>query len=93
MEKIPQNPEEFLQAMQDLVPTVTPTKTGYEIRTKILELAQTQAFQPMMFKAGQYSATTKWEADEIVTSFDVPDAEAVLKIATQFLDFVNNKNA
>lgn len=54
---------------------------GYEIRAKILELAQAQAFQPFM--------TNPELIGQGRVSF--PDAEAVLAIAVKFNSFVSGK--
>lgn len=96
MEKIPTTPEEFLQAMQDVMPKITPTKTGYEIRTKILDMAQTQAvndyhIQIQAFENGLQLQGEKDEDGNFVQTLTVPSAEQVLKIANTFLEFVNKK--
>lgn len=87
----PTNPAEFIKYMQEHMPKVDRTQNGYEIRTKLLELAQTQAFQPVMAKFGAYQFESKWEADEAIMSFSFPDADEVLEIAEKFNDFVSGK--
>jgi hypothetical protein len=81
--------EDFVAASIAALPKVTPTPTGYELRMRMLELAQTQAFEPINMKMGKYSAETNWEADEIVAKFTYPGADEVMKIAEQFNDFVS----
>lgn len=62
---------------------------GYEIRLKLLELAQTQAFQPVMARAGMMSGAglSTWETEQIT----FPSDEEVLAIANKFYSFVSNK--
>ena len=80
---------DFVKAFQDAMPKVTPTPTGYELRMRMLELAQNQAFEPINMKMGKYTANAQWEADQIVAKFTYPGADEVMKIAEQFNDFVS----
>lgn len=93
MDKYPQNPLDFIKYMQEHMPRATPTKSGYEIRTKVLEMAQTQAFNDYHFKVGQVEAKGKSEGADYVHTVEYPGAEKVLEIADQFLAFVNNKDS
>jgi len=91
MNELPKTPDEFFKMMQDHMPKIQPTQNGYEIRAKILELAQTQAMQPIMLKFGAYKFESQWEADEFVSKVEFPNADEVLKIAGKFNDFVSGK--
>lgn len=93
------------QAFAEMVKTMTPlkaempkmpkmsfNKNGYEIRTKVLEMAQNQLWQDYHAQLGAYEASVKKEGDEVVTTVtmpDVPGAEAVLEAAEKFYNFVN----
>lgn len=96
MEKIPQNPTEFLQAMQDMMPKIIPTKTGYEIRTDVLAMAQSQAVNDYHFRAQaiEHGLEVKGERTEdgtYVQTVTFPTPDVVLEIANKFLEFVNKK--
>ena len=74
------------------MPTVKPNKNGYEIRTKVLEFAQNNAWQDYYAKWGQFETSVKKEHDEIVTKVEmptVPGADAVLDTAQKFYEFVS----
>jgi len=86
--------EQFTEAFKNGMPQVKPNKNGYEIRTKILELAQTQVWQDYHSKWGQFETSVTKEDGEIVTTVkmpEVPGADAVLDAAKKFYDFVNQK--
>lgn len=97
MTDYPKNMMEMMKAMTEMMadstPQVTPTANGYEIRTKILELAQTQAFQPVSARLGMYTVENNREADQILTKVTYPGADEVLKIAEQFNDFISSKSS
>ena len=84
------NPYE--EMMKNLFPftQVTPKASGYEIRTKILELAQTQAFHEFTLKSNALEISSKVEDGEVVQNVSFPNAEQVLNIAKSFNDFVSN---
>ena len=74
------------------MPQVKPNKNGYEIRTKVLEFAQNNAWQDYYAKWGQFETSVKKEHDEIVTKIEmptVPGAEDVLQTAEKFYNFVS----
>ena len=74
------------------MPQVKPNKNGYEIRTKVLEFAQNQAWQDYHAKLGQFETTVAKEGDEVVTTVtmpQVPGSEQVLEAAEQFYQFVS----
>ena len=84
--------EQFADMMKAAMPQVKPNKNGYEIRTKVLEMAQNQMWQDYHTKWGQFETTMKKEGDEVVTTVampEVPGADAVLEAAEKFYGFVN----
>jgi len=85
--------EQFAEAMKSAMPQVRANKNGYELRTKVLEFAQNQAWQDYHAKLGAWETSVKKEGDEIVTSVtmpEVPGADAVLETANKFYEFVSN---
>ena len=87
------NFEQFADMMKNAMPTVKTNKNGYELRTKVLEFAQNQAWQDYHAKLGAWETSVKKEGDEIVTSVtmpEVPGADAVLETASKFYEFVSN---
>ena len=94
-------PEEFADTftkmstqMSTQMPTIKPNKNGYEIRTKVLEMAQNQAWQDYHAKFAGYETTVTKEGDNVVTKVvmpEVPGADAVLEAADKFYNFVNGK--
>ena len=93
-ETILKQTQEIAEMFKQAMPKVTTNKNGYEIRTKVLEMAQNQAWQDYHAKfAGFEMAVTK-EGDEVVTKVampEVPGADQVLEAANKFYDFVNGK--
>jgi hypothetical protein len=91
------DPQGFAEAMKTMapkmdMPKMTFNKNGYEIRTKVLEMAQNQMWQDYHAKLGEYETSVKKEGDEVVTTVSmpqVPGADAVLEAAQKFYDFVN----
>lgn len=84
--------EQFAEMMKSAMPQVKANKNGYEIRTKVLEFAQNQAWQDYHAKWGQFETTVKKDGDEVVTEVtmpEVPGAEKVLEAANMFYDFVS----
>ena len=80
--------EQFAQ----MIPQFKPNANGYELRTKVLEMAQTQTWQDFHAKCGQFETSVKKEGDEIVTSVtmpEVPGVDAVLETANKFYEFVS----
>ena len=92
------NFEQFADMMKAAMPQVKANKNGYELRTKVLEFAQNQAWQDYHAKLGAFETTVTKEGDEIVTTIEmpqVPGAEQVLETANKFYEFVSgnaNKN-
>ena len=86
--------EQFAAAMKSATPSIKPNKNGYEIRTKILEIAHGQVWQDYHAKLGSFETSVKKEGDEVVTMVklpEVPGADQVLEAAQKFYDFVNGK--
>ena len=86
------NLEQFSEMFKNTMPQVKPNKNGYEIRTKVLEFAQNNAWQDYYAKWGQFETSVKKEHDEIVTKIEmptVPGAEDVLQTAERFYNFVS----
>lgn len=89
--------EQFAQLMRasmPTMPTVKANKNGYEIRTKVLEFAQNQAWQDYHSKWGQFETSVIKNGSELVTKVEmpaVPGADAVIETAQKFYDFVNGK--
>ena len=85
--------EQFADMMKAAVPQVKPSKNGYEIRTKILDIANNTVWQDYYAKWGQFETSVRKEHDELVTKVEmptVPGADTVLETAQKFYDFVNN---
>ena len=81
------------EMFKSAMPQVKTNKNGYEIRTKVLEFAQNQAWQDYHAKWGQFETTMKKDGDEVVTEVtmpEVPGADQVLEAAEKFYAFVNN---
>jgi hypothetical protein len=84
--------EQFTEMMKASIPVVKQNKNGYEIRTKVLEFAQTQAWQDYHAKWGQFETTVVKDGNEVVTNVTmpaVPGADTVLETAQKFYDFVS----
>jgi|TARA_R110002167_G_scaffold276179_1_gene482176 hypothetical protein len=86
------------QAMAEMVkgmmPKVSTNQNGYEIRTKVLEMAQGNVWNDYYAKFAGWEQTVKRdpETNEVVTSItmpDVPGAAEVLDAANMFIEFVN----
>ena len=98
MNDMTKNFEQFAEMMKAAMPQVKANKNGYELRTKVLEFAQNQAWQDYHAKLGAFETTVTKEGDEIVTTVEmpqVPGAEQVLETANKFYEFVSgnaNKN-
>ena len=84
--------EQFAEMMKAAMPQVKANKNGYEIRTKVLEFAQNQAWADFNAKWGQFETSVKQEGDEMVTTVEMPEvpgADSVLETAQKFYDFVS----
>ncbi len=80
------------EMVKGMVPKVSTNANGYEIRTKVLELAQGQVWQDYNAKVNGYELAITKDGDEVVTTVampSVPGADAVLDAANKFIGFVN----
>ena len=82
------------QAPKTEMPKVTFNKNGYEIRTKVLEMAKDNVWSDYHAKWGQFeqSVSRDEKTGEIVTEMkfpEVPNADQVLEAAEKFYSFVN----
>jgi len=93
-ETILKQTQEIADMFKQAMPKVTTNKNGYEIRTKVLEFAQNQAWQDYHAKMGAFETTVAKDGDEVVTTVampEVPGVDAVLEAADKFYNFVNGK--
>ena len=87
--------EQMAEVMKSMMPQVKSNKNGYEIRTKVLEMAQNQAWQDYHAKFAGYETSVTKEGDEVVTKVEmptVPGTDAVLEAANKFYEFVSGTN-
>lgn len=91
-------PQKFFEGFQKMVPAEMPkvkyNKNGYEIRTKILEMAQNNVWNDYHAKYGAWETSVNKENDEVVVKVELPEvpgADAVLEAAEKFYAFVNQK--
>ena len=89
-------PQEMAEFMKSFTPQVKTNKTGYEIRTKILEMAKDQCAMSYGFKyQGWEMSQSRDKEGNIVTKVDMPEipgVETILETAQKFYDFVENTN-
>jgi len=93
-ETILKQTQEIADMFKAAMPKVTTNKNGYEIRTKVLEMAQNNVWQDYHAKFAGYETSITKDGDEVVTTVEmptVPGADAVLEAAEKFYDFVNQK--
>ena len=86
--------QEVAEMFKAAMPKITTNKNGYEIRTKVLEMAQNNIWNDYHAKLGQFETTVAKVGDEVVTTVtmpEVPGADAVLEAAEKFYEFVNGK--
>ena len=77
--------------MKSFTPQVKYNKNGYEIRTKILEMAQNEMWNDYHAKFGAWSTSIAKDGEEIVTKVEmptVPGVSEVLETAEKFYSFV-----
>ena len=85
------DPKEMADFMKSFTPQFKTNKNGYEIRTKILEMAQNEMWNDYHAKFGAWSTSIAKDGEEIVTKVElptVPGVEAVLETAEKFYSFV-----
>ena len=91
-ETILKQTQEIADMFKQAMPKVNTNKNGYEIRTKVLEMAQNQTWQDYHAKLGAFETTVTKEGDEVVTTVkmpEVPGVDAVMEAADKFYAFVN----
>ena len=91
-EAIMKQTQEMAEMFKAAMPKITTNKNGYEIRTKVLEMAQNQAWQDYHAKFAGYETSITKDGEEVVTTVEmptVPGADVVLEAAEKFYDFVN----
>jgi hypothetical protein len=84
--------EQFAEMFKAAMPQVKPNKNGYEIRTKVLDMAQNQTWNDYHAKFAGYELSIAKDGNQIVTTVEmpsVPGADAVLETAEKFYDFVS----
>ena len=87
------DPKEMADFMKSLTPQFKTNKNGYEIRTKILEMAKDQMAMEYSFKFQGWEQSQKQDdkTGEIVTSVSMPSIPGVAEIletAEKFYSFV-----
>jgi hypothetical protein len=87
--------QEIAEMFKAAMPQINTNKNGYEIRTKVLEMAQSNVWQDYHAKWGAFEQVVKRDAEtgEIVTEVnlpEVPGVDTVLDAAEKFYNFVNN---
>jgi hypothetical protein len=95
-ETILKQTQEIADMFKQAMPKVNTNKNGYEIRTKVLEMAQGNVWNDYHAKFAGWEQTVKRDAEtgEVVTTVtlpEVPGADAVMETAERFYDFVNGK--
>lgn len=86
-------PQEMADFMKSLAPQVKTNKNGYEIRTKILEMAKDQCALEYGFKYQGWEMEQRKEGSELVTKVEmpsIPGVDQILETANKFYDFVEN---
>ena len=88
--------QEVAEMFKAAMPKITTNKNGYEIRTKVLEMAQGNIWNDYHAKFAGWEQTVKRDAEtgEVVTTVtlpEVPGVDAVMETAERFYDFVNGK--
>ena len=86
--------QEVAEMFKAAMPKITTNKNGYEIRTKVLEMAQSNIWQDYHAKFAGWEQTVKRDQDtgEVVMNVnmpEVPGADAVLEAADKFYAFVS----
>jgi hypothetical protein len=84
--------EQFADLLKSSMPVIKHNQNGYELRTKVLEFAQTQAWQDYYAKWGQFETSISKEGNEIITQVTmpvVPGPDVVLETANKFYQFVS----
>ena len=86
--------QEVAEMFKSAMPKITTNKNGYEIRTKVLEMAKDNVWNDYHAKFAGWSTLITKEDDEVVTKVEMPEVpgvDAVLEAAEKFYEFVNGK--
>ena len=86
--------QEVAEMFKAAMPKITTNKNGYEIRTKVLEMAKGNVWNDYQAKFVGWEQSVKLDpkTNEIVSSItmpEVPGKDAVLEAAEKFYEFVN----
>jgi hypothetical protein len=82
--------------MKSFTPQFKTNKNGYEIRTKILEMAQNEMWNDYHAKFGAWSTSIAKDGEEIAIKVEmptVPGVSEVLETAEKFYSFVEGNNS
>ena len=85
------DPKEMADFMKSFTPQFKTNKNGYEIRTKILEMAQNEMWNDYHAKFGAWSTSIAKDGEEIAIKVEmptVPGVSEVLETAEKFYSFV-----
>jgi hypothetical protein len=91
-ETILKQTQEIADMFKQAMPKVNTNKNGYEIRTKVLEMAQNNVWQDYHAKLGAFETSVTKDGDEVVTKVEMPEVpgvDAVMEAAEKFYAFVN----
>jgi|TARA_B100000212_G_scaffold97479_1_gene71505 hypothetical protein len=90
------DPKEMADFMKSFTPQFKTNKNGYEIRTKILEMAQNEMWNDYHAKFGAWSTSIAKDGEEIAIKVEmptVPGVSEVLETAEKFYSFVEGNNS
>ena len=84
------------EMVKDMMTKINTNKNGYEIRSKILQIAKDQEHfeYNAKFAGWQQTSHVDSETNEIVTTVEmppIPGVDSILETANKFYDFVNDK--
>ena len=84
------------EMVKDMMLKINTNKNGYEIRSKILQIAKDQEHFEYNAKFAGWQQSTKVdpETNEMVTTVEmppIPGVDSILETANKFYDFVNDK--
>ena len=85
---------ETTERVKAALPQMSFSKSGYEIRAHMLEMAQAQLWQDYHAKWGAFNLSVTKEGADYALRVDlpqVPGVEQVLEAAEKFYSFVNKK--
>ena len=90
------DPKEMADFMKSFTPQFKTNKNGYDIRTKILEMAQNEMWNDYHAKFGAWSTSIAKDGEEIAIKVEmptVPGVSEVLETAEKFYSFVEGNNS